>query len=1032
MKITDKMIREIASSTIYSRGISYFKAGRVHLKQCKSGEINALVDGENLYNVQIRFNSAGIDYIFCSCPYFSTMNCACKHIVAAAKQYQADFSNNRLNSDAEAAGELCGLFEKSTGNEILPLEFCVNIITPKYKNDKGRYSLQIKNKMTGENIDTARLANAYLNHSEMRVGRKLIYSPEIYTFTEHDRNIMNFIAKTIDNADAVYSQSYHMLHSYISIGAMGLKELIEISDIELCIDGEYYSNLKKYYENPDILVDISAMEGGINMSVSDTGLAVVPDGEWFLFEGDLYKTDAEFRSWYMPVYTAMHNDHRDKIEFKKDTAVRFVNNVLPHLRNRHGVTEKGLEDLIIDSEPIFSVYLDKWDNMGISAVIRVSYGDISFILPENYDKDDKILLRDNERETYIMSYFNEFSCNGIYYMLYDDALIYKFINETFPDLTAVSSIYYTDAFKNVLNMKKPGISIKANYKNDIDLFEMSFDTELDNDEIIAILESIKAKNKYYRMKDGSFLNIENNPDLDMFELMSSLGFDEDDIYSGTKKLEKNNMMYIFGFDEIEVNSEALELYEKFKDIKAEIPDGLKNILRDYQKTGVNWLTQLSAFSFGGILADDMGLGKTLQVIAFISSQDCEFPALIVTPSSLIYNWQNEIDKFMPSKTSVIIDGKKAERNYRLERYREYDFVITSYPLLRRDIEEYKDMKFEYCFIDEAQHIKNPKTMNADSVKRINAKHKFALTGTPIENSLTELWSIFDFIMPGYLYSHNEFTEKFERPVSRGSESAVKQLKAKIAPFLLRRMKNDVLNELPEKVETVMYAEMTAEQKKIYAANIAVIKNEILGWEDIKSNRIQILAMLIRLRQICCHPSLIVEDYKKGSGKLSLLEELLEDSLSSGHRVIVYSQFTSMLDIIKRRLDVMGISSFYLSGKTRSSERMKMVGRFNGGENDVFLISLKAGGTGLNLTGADTVIHYDPWWNQAVMEQASDRVYRIGQTKNVHIINLLAKGTIEEKIMLLQKEKKNLADNIITTDNVNIGNMTKEELMAILS
>lgn len=1032
MNITEKMIKGIASGTIYSRGLDYFRSKRVHMKQCSDKEINAVVDGEHLYNVQIKFGEEKINYIFCSCPYFSTMNCACKHIVAALKQYQSNMSENSAGSGAEAANALCGLFEANAASEILPLRFRLNIVTPKHKSDKGRYTMEIKNKETGRNIETATFAKAYLQHTSLKVGRTVIYSPETHTFTENDRLIIDFIAKIADNADASYSSSYLLPSFYMPIGAMSVRELLDtenINNLELYIDGTDYSDAKKYYENPDILIDIGAAENGISMMSADRGLAVIPGGEWFLFEGGLYRTDAKFRSWYMPIYTTMHNEHSNQIDFRKDTAVRFVRNVLPRIRSCRGVTENGLDEIIVDDEPTFSVYFDSKDS-GISAAIKVSYGDISFMLPGGELNENKILLRDNERETGIMSFFKRFSHSGIYYLLDDDDLIYSFITDSLPELRQEASIYYSDAFKNIICGKKPSVSMRACYNSGIDLLEMNFDTDLDNDDIAGILDSIRTKKKYYRMKNGYFLNIKDNPELEIFEMMTNLGFDKNDISKKSKRLTKNNMMYI-SESGIDVDPEITRMYESFRDIKADIPESLKGILRDYQKTGVNWLTQLSAFSFGGILADDMGLGKTLQVIAFVSSQKCEYPTLIVAPSSLTYNWQNEINKFMPDKTLIIIDGKKSERLYRLDNSSGYDFVITSYQLLRRDIDDYARMQFEYCFIDEAQHIKNPKTTSAGSVKRINAKHKFALTGTPIENSLTELWSIFDFIMPGYLYSQREFQEKFERPAARGTEKAVKQLRAKISPFLLRRMKSDVLDELPEKLETVMYAELTKHQKDIYAAHIALVRNEILALDNYGQNKIQVLAMLTRLRQICCHPALFNENYKKDSGKLLLLEELLEESVSSGHRVIIFSQFTSMLDIIKERLDKTDISSFYLTGQTPSAERTKMADRFNSGEKDVFLISLRAGGTGLNLTGADTVIHYDPWWNPAVTEQASDRVYRIGQTKNVHIIKLVSKGTIEEKILDLQEMKKNLADDIITADNVNIASLSKEELMSIL-
>ncbi len=450
--------------------------------------------------------------------------------------------------------------------------------------------------------------------------------------------------------------------------------------------------------------------------------------------------------------------------------------------------------------------------------------------------------------------------------------------------------------------------------------------------------------------------------------------------------------------------------------------------------GVHGLTQLSTLGFGGILADDMGLGKTLQVIAFVLSEKCKKPALIVTPSSLTYNWQNEIARFAPSARSVIIDGAKEERAQKLENIDGEDFVITSYPLLRRDIAMYKEMDFAYMFIDEAQYIKNPKTMNARSVKRIKAGGYFALTGTPIENSLTELWSIFDYAMSGYLYSHSEFVSRFERSiVKENSEKAMNELRARIKPFVMRRMKKDVLSELPEKIENTMLADLVPEQRRLYDAYLLTAKSEaasIMADGDSRSGQLRILSLLMRLRQICCHPVLFDDAYKKDSGKLEMLVELTESAKSAGHRILIFSQFTSMLAIIRQRLESLDLKCFYIDGSTPSMERNALAQRFNDGEGDVFLVSLKAGGTGLNLTGADTVIHYDPWWNPAVMDQASDRAYRIGQTKAVQVIKLASRNTIEEKIIKLQDKKRVLADGVIQANTAMLSRLSKAEILAL--
>ena len=426
----------------------------------------------------------------------------------------------------------------------------------------------------------------------------------------------------------------------------------------------------------------------------------------------------------------------------------------------------------------------------------------------------------------------------------------------------------------------------------------------------------------------------------------------------------------------------------------------------------------------------------MQTLSFIATnkEKIKNPVLIVVPTSLVYNWKQEIDLFTPQLKVVIIDGAPSKRKNLIKNLHKYDVVITSYTLLKKDIDFYKELEFSICIADEAQNIKNPYSQNAEALKSLNAKTRFALTGTPIENSLSELWSIFDFVLPGFLGSYNSFKEKFEKPISSENQATLQKLRKIISPFILRRIKTEVLNELPEKIESFVYAEMTSEQKKIYSAYLKNAKMEIEN--EIKRNgfeksQIKILSILTRLRQICCHPAIFLEDYHKGSGKLELLQELISDALEANHRIIVYSQWVEMLQIIRKMLDDLNYEYFYLDGSTKSDERIDMVNKFNSGERSIFLISLKAGGFGLNITGADIVIHYDPWWNPAVEEQAAARAHRIGQKNVLQIYKLIAKDSIEEKIVKLQQKKKDLFDSVITANQTFLSKLTKEEIMELL-
>ncbi|MCX7715028.1 MAG: DEAD/DEAH box helicase [Clostridia bacterium] len=1034
MQITDEMIQEICSKTIYMRGLDYFRQGRVHLRRRDTNIISAIVDGDDLYDVHIRFFQDKIKDYFCSCPYYQTMQSTCKHIVAVLKQRQAELTeyDNFTDENDIIASNLCKEFNSlERQKEKFRLFLTIRLNTSYRRNCE--YFIELKYEKSSLQIN--RFLEAYSKNTQYKINTKSVYSKDHFSFDDMQIKILDLLAEAYQNK---FSDGSGHVNAATSLNicpytAKRLFELLDEDNFELFINGLPCHDLRIKNENPDILIDILGDSQQIHLSISESGLALTPDGSWFFYEGDLYRTDPKWQSWFMPIYNALNSENRTQIRFKGDNAINFAAKVLPVIKDKHGVAAQGLDDMIINEHPAFEVYFDKYKN-GISAVIKALYGSFSIRLPSAEGNKNKIIVRDYFAEENILSYFKNFNIADGIYVLEDDDDIYEFISNTLH--TIPCALYYSNAFEQIRPKRKLDIKGHIRYNYDIDLLEADFESDLSPDEIRGILSAVRLKKKYYRLPDGSFLDV--YEDASSFELLEKLNFNDNDIKNSKKLLQKHNLLYLAGLADaglkgFYLDNSFIDAVNKIKNIKACIPDYMSNVLRTYQKYGVNWFKQLSELGLGGILADDMGLGKTLQVIAFVCGENKAEPALIICPSALTYNWLNEIQRFSPSSNALIIDGTKKEREALIKNYKAYDFIITSYPLLRRDIQMYSDLHFCYCFIDEAQHIKNYKTMNAKSVKKINADRCFALTGTPIENSLSELWSIFDFIMPGYLYSYSEFFQRFERPISKEDDSdSFSNLKDKIKPFILRRMKTDVLSELPEKIENTVYAELTTEQKKLYMAYLASAKNEIssLVQDRYENNKIRILALLTRLRQICCHPSLFDAEYKKESGKLLLLEELLSDAVGAGHRALVFSQFTSMLEIIKKRLVKLGISYFYLDGSIPSHERTKLADKFNAGENSVFLISLKAGGTGLNLIGADTVIHYDPWWNPSVMDQASDRAYRIGQKKAVQVIKLASKGTIEEKIIKLQEKKRSLADGIITANKTTIGGLSKEELLAL--
>ena len=609
----------------------------------------------------------------------------------------------------------------------------------------------------------------------------------------------------------------------------------------------------------------------------------------------------------------------------------------------------------------------------------------------------------------------------------------------------------TDNFKTK-QIKQPKIgSIGIKVENNLLIIDLE-KLNIDPKELEEIMQRYKLKKKYYKLKDGSFINLEENQDLEFIDkMMSGMDINYKQLENGEIKIPVNRTLYLNQLLKTVTDTQIVrngeykkivnELDKENGEADIQIPAVVENTLRYYQKTGYKWLKTLDNYKFGGILADDMGLGKTVQMLSivagYVEQESQRRTSIVICPSSLTLNWQNEAQKFTNGLQTLVIRGNAEERRELIQKIDNYDIIITSYDLLKRDIDVYKERKYQFRFAitDEAQYLKNSNTQNAKAVKEIMADTKYALTGTPIENSLAELWSIFDFIMPGYLFSYKKFKTEYETPIVRENDArAMKKLKMLIEPFVLRRTKKQVLTELPEKTITVLNNQMKDEQEKIYLTYLAQAKQEVaetIQMNGIERSHIQVLAALTRLRQICCHPSLFIKDYKDGSSKLDQCMEIINDAVESGHKILLFSGYTSMFDLIEKEFEKNNIKYFKLTGATKVDERIKMVDEFNENKDiKVFLISLKAGGTGLNLTGADMVIHYDPWWNASAENQATDRAYRIGQKNNVQVYKLITKNSIEEKIYELQQKKSQLIDNMLDTKTSFISKLSKEDIMKL--
>ena len=549
---------------------------------------------------------------------------------------------------------------------------------------------------------------------------------------------------------------------------------------------------------------------------------------------------------------------------------------------------------------------------------------------------------------------------------------------------------------------------------------------VDSNEYREIFSSYKNNNRLYRMKNGAYLDLKDKDIEQAFKLIDILNIYND---FDNMKIPNNKAIYLEKLIEDEdlsfVNgskyvSNVVKKFDKVKSKNYEIPKDLNATLRDYQVSGFEFFKTLSDYQFGGILADEMGLGKTIQTIAFLLSNK-DKKSIVITPTALIYNWKNELEKFAPTLKVGLLHAAKSEREKILDNIDNYDVILTTYTTYKNDIDKYKNINFDYCIIDEAQNIKNPDAIITKAIKNVNAKVKFALTGTPIENNLMELWSIFDFIMPGYLYNKSKFKSIFVN-----NDKNIIELKNLIKPFILRRTKKEVITELPDKIEQKIIIDLEKEHKRAYKGYVNLITRKI---KENNQDNITVFSYLTKLRQLCLSPELMVKNYQGKNSKLDVLINIINDS--SDEKILVFSQFTKVLEVIGKRLNEENISYSYLDGKTSAKDRVKLVEEFNTNNNKVFLISLKAGGTGLNLTRANIVVHFDPWWNPAVEDQASDRAHRIGQKNVVNVIKLIAKGTAEERVINLQETKKELIEDVINgnLDNSStLKNLSKDDII----
>ena len=870
---------------------------------------------------------------------------------------------------------------------------------------------------------------------------------ENYTFVEEDIKLYNFIKKRFDEMKSLllYGERSTIPNAYIELRGANLDAFYDF------MHGEKLANK----DNDDYLIgdDTIRIEININAEINEDKIKGIDisSNNFTLLKGAKY------------YYISNSKGLRKLNLFDGDIAASLYTN------KRIYIGEKNLSELFnrllpkLEDSDVFVIYKNfKEDEVALPIKAKFSFyvdlddDEVFCKCSVDYNEHHEIIRRLKEEDFPLASYRDIKNEDRIiekledlfpYYRNEDDSFstlntpdnIYSLLKEGLQELKEYGEVNISKKLKNINFYKSPTLALKVN--SDHDLLDLSITSDLPKEELLSLLKSYKEKKRYYRLPNGDYYELKNNKEYDfLFGLLERDKTSLKELIEGNMHLPLYRAFYLDKCLENQPDIKAIKsesfntLVETFKNVKDKdyaLPMSLENTLKPYQKEAFKFEKALAEMGLGGILADEMGLGKTLEIIAYLLSEkeEKEIKVLLVTPASLLYNWQEEIKRFAPIIKTTIITGSQEERKILLNE--KADIYITSYDLLKRDILNYHDLHFTHQIIDEAQYIKNAKATVSKAVKVIDAKIKFALTGTPIENRLSELWSIFDYVLPGYLGNYEYFKNHYESAILKEDKETKEELKMLISPFIKRRKKSEVLKELPLKIEEYRYAHFKDDQQKLYDAEVVKIK-KMINSDDASKEKIKILAELTKIREICCDPKLLFDNYLGESAKKEVCLDLIDSAIAGGHKILLFSQFTSMLELLEIELKQRDIKYYKITGATKKEDRLELVKTFNNDDTPLFLISLKAGGTGLNLVGADVVIHYDPWWNLAAENQAIDRAHRIGQKRNVNVYRLIVQNTIEEKIVKMQKYKKEMADTMLEETGTSLSTLSEKELIALFS
>ena len=1063
------------------RGSIIARQGGIRHRTCSYADgltrLSAQVDSASGYSeryktqVELDEDSDELVSYDCTCPAAYNYAGPCKHSIAVALDFVADPTRYRGYSRTQHARTSAALrvyLDQSAAAPTLPAgaptaetQGDVRLVpTLTWANDLA-LRLQVRG---AAGTYVVKSLSDLLHDVDARAfhqyGKKLAFTHDPQMFDDRSRDLLAFLRRAALNR-ASFSVSRYAPYGYAagsSTSSMGRELRLSLPEVDELMGVLVGSEVTLETVSPQgravrpLARTLPVRDGdpdlGLDLLATNGAYALVPRTRAGFFQGaaGLYAVaqDAIWRctprlvavsDFLTKVYDGAYASHP---VLAGDDAGRFAATALPALEGALPMDVPEELEALRPKPCRIEFYLD-YGSGGVTCDVQAVYGDkrhhlMGRLVGERVEAGRDV-TREVEARQLALRYLVGGTGSRATISSRDSAAIAALLFDGVTAFRKLGDVYATPAFERLVSRGRPRVQLRVStHSNLIDL-EVST-TDLPLDELHALLASYRRKRRFHRLRDGSFVDLEGLDLAEADRMAEELGLSARDLARGRAEIPAYKA---FLLDSMLSDDEKDESFSRYVDgFRAldpstyEVPESLGGRLRPYQVAGFQWMSALMDMSFGGILADEMGLGKTAQVIAVLLARRGSGPALVVCPASLVYNWQAEFQKFAPGIDVAVVAGTASERAQL--RGEDHEVYVTSYDLLRRDVADWAAMPLWMEVLDEAQYIKNHETLVARAVKALQTQHRMALTGTPVENRLSELWSIFDFLMPGLLGSYESFRDRYEQPIADGDEEAAARLSAAVGPFILRRLKADVLKDLPDKLEQVVYAHMEGEQRRLYLAHEQALRMSLAKQDDgdFGRGKLQVLAELTRLRQVCCDPRLAFEDYDGPSCKLDAIVELVEACVDADRKMLVFSQFTTYLGLIADELDERGIAYYTITGSTPKRRRLELVDAFNADATPVFLISLKAGGTGLNLVGASVVVHADPWWNAAAQDQATDRAHRIGQTRDVTVYKVIVRDTIEDRILALQEEKSELARQVVGEGGgMGLASLRREDLIELL-